>query len=114
MLLLRLVLLAVLALSLQAAQSINLAGGGTYNVSGLTPTRTDSGVPFVAGAWVAVGILSDTVGYVKIRVNSTTSANINATLPDTAGTPGIYVKTNSAAARSIDIDFYAGTATITR
>jgi hypothetical protein len=81
---------------------------------GSTPTRTDSGVAFVANAWVKVRIISDTSGYVKIRVNSTTSSNINSTLPDTAISPGIYVKTNSAAARSIDIDFYAGMSTLTR
>jgi len=81
---------------------------------GVTRTRTDSGVPFVANAWVKVRVFSDTVGGAKIRVNSTTSANITATLPDSKITPGIYIQTRSAATKSLDIDFYAGTSTITR
>lgn len=81
---------------------------------GATRTRTDSGVPFVATNWVKVRVFSDTVGGVKIRVNSTTSANITATLPDSKITPGIYIQTRSAATKSLDIDFYAGTFTVTR
>lgn len=82
--------------------------------NGGSATRTSSGVPFVAGNWITVRVFSDTLGGVKIAVNSTVSSQITSTLPDTSITPMMYIQARSAAVKTMDVDWYAAKLTATR
>lgn len=82
--------------------------------NGGSATRTSSGVPFVAGNWITVRVFSDTLGGVKIAVNSTVSSQITSTLPDTSIMPMMYIQARSAAVKTMDVDWYAAKLTATR
>lgn len=81
--------------------------------SATVETATDSTVAPNTSNWIVFDMYSDVAGTVKFQINGGTVTSIAYTGSVTLN-PGIYIKALSASARSIDNDFLAFYAPVTR
>lgn len=82
--------------------------------SNATCTTQASTVTPIAGTWYRMRIRSTAAGTVLYSVDGEPEVSISSNLPAVAVTPGVSVKTRTAAESSIDLDWFAGQATVTR
>jgi len=83
------------------------------NCNGTCGTAASTVTP-VAGTWYLIRIRSLVAGTILFSVNGESEVSISSNLPTATLSPGISVRTRTAAESSLDVDWFAGQMTVTR